>query len=214
MSMNTTPEERGPEASRGIRQAYPERVSLAESAAPVRGEPVEPPPHAPSPDQGEPVESPATTFERLHPAARWGMRLTTTLLLAGPSVIPSAVLLLAWDAPSGSLRLALWIVVVAGALIAGWALGNLRYARTGFALDDAGLRIRRGLWWRSETLVPRSRVQHTDINHGPLDRRLGLATLRVYTAGTRLASVALDGLPEARAIALRDALVAKDRDVV
>ena len=99
-------------------------------------------------------------------------------------------------------------------LATGWRLGNLRYARTGFALDDAGLRIRRGLWWRSETLVPRSRVQHTDINHGPLDRRLGLATLRVYTAGTRLASVALDGLPEARAIALRDALVAKDRDVV
>jgi hypothetical protein len=53
-----------------------------------------------------------------------------------------------------------------------------------------------------------------DINHGPLDRRLGLATLRVYTAGTRLASVTLDGLPEARALQLRDALVAADPDVV
>ena len=142
------------------------------------------------------------------------MRFTTLLLLAGPTLIPSAVLLASWDGASSGLRAALWIGLAIAVAIAAWILGGLRYARTGFALDAAGLRIRRGLWWRSETLVPRSRVQHTDINHGPLDRRLGLATLRVYTAGTRLASVALDGLPEARALQLRDTLVAADPDVV
>lgn len=136
------------------------------------------------------------------------------LVLAVAGGIPCAVLLANRDGAGSGLRLAVWVGVVIAALAVGWALGNLRYARTGFALDAAGLRIRRGLWWRSETLVPRSRVQHTDINHGPLDRRLGLATLRVYTAGTRLASVALDGLPQARALQLRDALVAADPDVV
>ena len=142
------------------------------------------------------------------------MRLGTMLLLAGPTGSPSAVLLANWDGAGSGLRLAAWVGLVVVALATGWLLGNLRYARTAFALDAAGLRIRRGLWWRSEALVPRSRVQHTDINHGPLDRRLGLATLRVYTAGTRLASVALDGLPEARALQLRDAMVVADPDVV
>ena len=74
--------------------------------------------------------------------------------------------------------------------------------------------MRRGVFWRSETLVPRSRVQHIDLNRGPLDRRFGLATLKVYTAGTKLASVSVDGLPEARAAQLRDALVSHDDDAV
>ena len=57
-------------------------------------------------------------------------------------------------------------------------------------------------------------MQHIDLNRGPLDRRFGLATLKVYTAGTKLASVSVDGLPEARAAQLRDALVSHDDDAV
>src|SRR5690606_41037222 len=59
----------------------------------------------------------------------------------------------------------------------------------------------------SETLVPHSRVQHVDINHGPIDRRFGLAALKVHTAGTQLSAVSLDGLLRERAEALRDDLV-------
>ena len=44
------------------------------------------------------------------------------------------------------------------------------------------------------TNVPRSRVQHTDVSQGPLERNHGLGTLVVYTAGTDHAKVELGGL--------------------
>jgi membrane protein YdbS with pleckstrin-like domain len=50
-------------------------------------------------------------------------------------------------------------------------------------------------------------VQHTDIQRGPLDRRLGLAELLIHTAGTQMATVRLPGLTADRASALRDALL-------
>jgi membrane protein YdbS with pleckstrin-like domain len=56
-------------------------------------------------------------------------------------------------------------------------------------VDARGLEIRRGVFWRSVVNVPRSRVQHTDVSQGPLERSYGLGTLIVYTAGTDHAQV-------------------------
>lgn len=176
---------------------------------------------APGPAPATPAAPPAptprpTTWESLHPNARLAMRVFSALAIVGGAAVPLAVLLAAWDSGGwpGGARFALWLALLLLGVGLGWLWGGRRWASTAFALDEGGLRIRRGVAWRSETLVPRSRVQHTDLNRGPLDRRLGLATLKVYTAGTKLASVALDGLPEARAAALRDALVNHDDDAV
>ncbi|HET6604009.1 MAG TPA: PH domain-containing protein [Xanthomonadaceae bacterium] len=152
----------------------------------------------------------AAGFEGLHPNARWPMRggavfLATVLALAGG--IPIAVKWGLGLGPGAALVLAMWL------LYAGLALAHAgaRFRRTRYRLDRDGLTIRRGVFWHTETRVPRSRVQHVDLNHGPIDRRLGLAELKVYTAGTRLASVALGGLDAARAEALRDAMVGDER---
>jgi membrane protein YdbS with pleckstrin-like domain len=177
------------------------------SSEPFASADVLPPPPA---TPGEP------TWEALHPRARLGMRLGVLLGFAPLYALPSAIVLAAWDAGGWSVtaKLAAFFLGLAAVAALAWRYADARYARTAFALDGAGLRIRRGVFWRSETLVPRSRVQHTDLNRGPLDRRFGLATLKVYTAGTKLASVAIDGLPESRAAELRDALVSDDDDAV
>ena len=164
----------------------------------------------PAPGADEPV------FEMLHPFARWGMRLGT---LAGFGVLyvpPAAIVLAAWDPPGLGVfgKLGLFVLGLAAVAWLAWLYANASYRHARFALTDDGLRIRRGVFWRSEILVPRSRVQHTDLNRGPIDRHFGLATLKVYTAGTKLASVALSGLPDARAVELRDALVSEDDDAV
>jgi uncharacterized protein len=88
----------------------------------------------------------------------------------------------------------------------GYAGGYIKWAHTAWRLDNA-LRIRRGRWWRTETILPRVRVQHLDLSRGPVERRFGLATLTVYTAGSSLSSVSLSGLDDATAIQLRDALL-------
>ncbi|MFY8133590.1 MAG: PH domain-containing protein, partial [Aquimonas sp.] len=98
--------------------------------------------------------------------------------------------------------------------IAAFLFARASYRRTRYALDAEGLLIQRGVIWQSETRVPRSRVQHTDLNRGPIDRWLGLAELRVHTAGTRLAAVSLGGLCEDEARRLRNDLLGEDDDAV
>lgn len=99
----------------------------------------------------------------------------------------------------------LLLCLLVGAVFAG--LGYLRWRCTAWRLDAQGLRLRRGWLWRREILVPRSRVQHLDIERGPLERRRGLATLVLHTAGTRQHALRQSGLDDAEAVALRDALV-------
>ena len=87
------------------------------------------------------------------------------------------------------------------------APSNGRY--THYRVDPDRIEIRRGVVWRSVMQVPRSRVQHTDVNRGPIDRSYGLATLVIFTAGTEHASVSLSGLAEADAYTIRDHLIAE-----
>ncbi|WP_372016908.1 PH domain-containing protein [Pseudoxanthomonas sp. 10H] len=82
-------------------------------------------------------------------------------------------------------------IAAAGGLALGAGIGLLRHRRIGWKLDAEGFATRRGGLWRTETLVPVSRVQHLDLERGPLERKLGLATLVVHTAGTRMAAVKL-----------------------
>lgn len=106
---------------------------------------------------------------------------------------------------------------VLGCLVAGIWLGYRRWKFTAWKLDETGLHVRRGKLWRKEILVPRSRVQHLDIERGPIERHFGLATLIVHTAGTRLHAIRQPGFLDADAVALRDALVpasARNDDVL
>lgn len=109
-----------------------------------------------------------------------------------------------------------WLAVL---VLVAWAAGNLAlgvlvhrlpplvYRHTSFRVDEAGIEIRRGVYWRRVINVPRSRVQHTDVSQGPLERRHGLGTLVVYTAGTDHARVALSGLDHGVALDLRGHLL-------
>lgn len=125
----------------------------------------------------------------------------------GSGVLGSAML----DGWPARLGVGLALFVVVAALGAGLARAKVR--RTHWKLDERGLQVRRGLVWKHELLVPRSRVQHLDIERGPIERRFGLATLVVHTAGTRMHALRQPGLRDADALALRDALLPEaDRD--
>jgi membrane protein YdbS with pleckstrin-like domain len=106
-----------------------------------------------------------------------------------------------------------WLLLAGGLTWLRHRWPALAHARATWAVDDQGLDVRRGVWWRREVAVPRSRIQHTDVTQGPIERRLGLATLVVHTAGTRHAAVAVPGLAVDDARAVRDFLAAAvDRD--
>lgn len=96
--------------------------------------------------------------------------------------------------------------MIAGAGLGAW-LGRMRWHRTRWRLDDIGLHVRRGLLWHTQVLVPRSRVQHLDIERGPIERQFRVATLIVHTAGTDTHALRLSGLDDDDAVSLRDALI-------
>ncbi len=77
------------------------------------------------------------------------------------------------------------------------------------ALLPDGLKVHRGVWWRSEVFVPRTRIQHTDVSQGPIARQFGIAKLQVYTAGTHSAEIDIGGLAHTDAVALRDDLLGR-----
>jgi uncharacterized protein len=83
----------------------------------------------------------------------------------------------------------------------------IEYRHIAYRVDDDGIEIRSGVVWRSVANVPRSRVQHTDVAQGPLDRRYGLGRLIIYTAGTQHARVELPGLEHQTALTIRDHLL-------
>jgi len=96
-----------------------------------------------------------------------------------------------------------------------WKWPAIEHRRISFRVDDAGIEIRRGVWWRSVIHVPRSRIQHTDVSQGPIERNFDLSTLHVFTAGTENAEVTLGGLAHETAMKIRDFLLTgADEDVV
>ena len=80
------------------------------------------------------------------------------------------------------------------------------YKHFSYAMNEFGLYIHRGVFWRRKIIVPRNRVQHTDVAQGPIERRYELAELTVHTAGTRNASVKLPGILHSDAEQLRESL--------
>jgi membrane protein YdbS with pleckstrin-like domain len=99
-----------------------------------------------------------------------------------------------------------FLFALAGAWFA-WRWPARAYAHTFYRVDADGIEIRKGVHWRTVLNVPRSRVQHIDVSQGPIERRYGLSTLVIYTAGTDHAKVELEGLEHGRALQVREQLL-------
>ncbi|MEM7561377.1 MAG: PH domain-containing protein [Planctomycetota bacterium] len=75
--------------------------------------------------------------------------------------------------------------------------------------SDAGMEIHRGVLWKHRIAVPILRVQHVDVSQGPVQRLFKLGSLTIHTAGTKNASVMIEGLEYDTALQLRDELLAQ-----
>jgi hypothetical protein len=102
-------------------------------------------------------------------------------------------------------------IVAALALAAVLVLPPRRYRSWAYHEGEDELDIRHGLLFRVRSVVPFGRVQHIDVAQGPVERRYGVATLILHTAGTRGAAVSLPGLEHAEAERMRERIRAKIR---
>ena len=162
----------------------------------------------------EPVEaSIADGVERPLDARFIGVQRLSRWLFVGPvtlmALFPIAVnaLFLNPGLLVNAVQFSGWFVVTS--LLVWWAQGwpAMSYRRTSYRVDVSGIEIRRGVVWRRVINVPRSRVQHTDVSQGPLERGSDLGTLVIFTAGTHFARVHLSGLQHGTALRIRDHLL-------
>lgn len=100
-----------------------------------------------------------------------------------------------------------WMLIAAVSLLSTVWWPKWEHARWTYRIDDDVVELRYGVVWRTAVLIPRSRLQHVDLHQGPLERRWGLATVEIHTAGTRNASHKIPGLDVEVANALRDQLI-------
>lgn len=139
---------------------------------------------------------------------RIGGAIVSTIVAFG-LLIGLVILLLAAELPRWTLTVLplIWLSVSGGftALLLAWP--PLSYRHTAYSVSAHGIRISRGVLWRSLLEVPRSRIQHTDVSQGPIERAFELATLVIYTAGTHHSAVQLGGLSHETALRIRDQLL-------
>lgn len=110
--------------------------------------------------------------------------------------------------PVGNVSLPLiGICATAVLLVLSLVWAQLAWGRFRFLLSDRELTVESGVLWRSRRCIPRSRVQHVDIQSGPIDRALGLVEVHLYVAGGMGPVAQLPGVAPMVAEQLKGALV-------
>jgi len=120
----------------------------------------------------------------------------------------AVVLTVGFTEPKFLLRLVVpWLALAAiFAWFSFWYPPRL-YRSWGYRIDAKVLETRSGRMFQRARLLPLSRLQHVDIERGPLERMFGLASLILHTAGTHSANIRIPGLESGEAMRLRDHLI-------
>ena len=72
-------------------------------------------------------------------------------------------------------------ILITAPVVAYWI--RAFYERAHFTLTGDEIIVEKGVWWRRRDIVPYNRITNVSVVQGPLSRALGLATVRVQTAG-------------------------------
>lgn len=86
-----------------------------------------------------------------------------------------------------------------------WAPRSTKRMR--YLLREQDINLQRGfLFWKMVS-VSSNRIQHLEVRQGPVERRFGLSTLVIYTAGTHGSDLKIPGLTLAKAQQLKSQLL-------
>ncbi|MFK7926259.1 MAG: PH domain-containing protein [Bacteroidia bacterium] len=83
------------------------------------------------------------------------------------------------------------------------------YHRKAYSLRAHDLSYRSGWLWHKLTTVPFSRVQHVEVDQGPIERALELATLKIFTAGGSSSDLSIPGLSPEKAKEMKSFILQK-----
>ncbi|HEX5654627.1 MAG TPA: PH domain-containing protein [Chitinophagaceae bacterium] len=114
---------------------------------------------------------------------------------------------------STSLQDIKWISLIAGGLVLlallNWVVVARSFTFKAYALREHDIFYRTGWLLQSVRVCPFNRIQHCSVDAGILERKYGLSSLSVFTAGGNEADMKIPGLPEPIATSLREWIIQK-----
>jgi membrane protein YdbS with pleckstrin-like domain len=160
-------------------------------------------PHA-APGQPAVADAPDAELHWERPSPRLlRVRRIQLAIVTGPVALIGG---LAGASVSAAAGLGIAVAVLLAGLVAERFLAR-RVAAWGFAERHEDLMVRRGVMIRRLSVIPYGRMQFIDVTAGPLERSVGLATLRMHTAAAA-SDARIPGLESDLAARLRDQLAA------
>jgi len=130
-------------------------------------------------------------WQQLHPKFIRRLQVQHALISLAPLAGAMAFTLLL-NAPALPTSL-LWLLAVGfGIVFVSWPV--IAVPRRGYVIRDKDIVFRSGVVWRSVTAIPYNRIQHVETSNTPLDRKFGVATLQLFTAGGSGGDLKIDGL--------------------
>ncbi|MEZ4829071.1 MAG: PH domain-containing protein [Bacteroidia bacterium] len=117
------------------------------------------------------------------------------------------------DAPSviTGIWLGVWVLLLLTQLL----IIPRAFRKKSYSIREKDITYRSGLIWQQVVSIPFQRIQHCEVNRGPLDQFFGLASLKVYTAGGGSTDLEIPGLEPERANQIKDFILNQminDRD--
>lgn len=143
------------------------------------------------------------TFEKLEPDYRKVNIMQSAIFLVILLVIYIVVGIFNPFLLTGHL---VWIVVLSWLVvtIASLVINYISYDYEGYALRQKDIIYKSGIFFRSTTIIPFKRIQHSEIKQGPIDRIFNLSSLSFYTAGGSSSDLSIPGLTDEVAQSLKD----------
>lgn len=94
------------------------------------------------------------------------------------------------------------ITLSATAFLGVWA--KKRALRTCYCIRERDINLQKGLLFWQCVSVSYNRIQHIEVNQGPIEQRLGIARLSFFTAGTVGSDLSIPGLPKSVANTIKE----------
>ncbi len=139
-------------------------------------------------------------WQELDPKYKRLRQVQSALVLLGVAVALAFITFLA-DIPAlpAIIAWSQWLIILIALLV--WPA--IAFPKRGYVVRDKDILFRNGVVWRAVTAVPFNRIQHVETSNTPLDRKFGLATLQLFTAGGSSGDLKIDGLETSVAEQLR-----------
>lgn len=97
----------------------------------------------------------------------------------------------------------IWVIVSTAILYFGFSAWKYK----GYALREHDILYKTGIFFRSTVVIAFNRVQHVEIQQGPLDRLFSLSSMTLFTAGGSSSDVTVPGLHPDQASRLKNIIM-------